>query len=268
MRGCGDAGMREREGSGWRRGSSGPGCELAPRSAGQRVRRILTSRMTAVPPCGAAGPGSGSATGMSGTSGARGSPILAPTQRSSPPSARPCGGGSRSSLCAPALHRRAARSHISSADPRPAAPPRAPCPRPPARAAPAAGPAARTPRGPPVRGGGTGGLPGPRATCSALAAPTSLAKSGGRGLPAGARGPTVGPRHSCRGGWPRAHRDADGRGGGWGPPGLCPGPHQGPADPRPLPLGAGVRRALSALCRPVLPASLPLPSSTRGRQLP
>lgn len=144
--------MRGREGSGWRRGSSGSGCELAPSRAGQRVRRILTSRMTAVPPCGAAGPGSGSATGMSGTSGARGSPILAPTQRSSPPSARPCGGGSRSSLCAPALHRRAARSHISSGRPPPGRAPARPLPAP-ARAR----RSRRRPRGPDTAGTASAG---------------------------------------------------------------------------------------------------------------
>lgn len=177
---------------------------------------LLTSRMTAVPPRSAAGPGPGSAAGMagtpgasgaSGTSGARGSPILAPTQRSSPPSARPCGGGSRSSLCAPALHRRAARSHIAPAataaaarkpaDPRP--PPHDPLPAPPRPAS--LSPRPRTPRG---RARGRGG-PGPRATCPAPPPPPSPA---GRGLGGGA---------ACRGGGVRPG-DPSGPGGGGGFP--------------------------------------------------
>lgn len=164
--------------------------------------------MTAVPPRGEAGPGlgPGSAAGTAGASGARGSPILAPTQRSSPPSALPCGGGSRSSLCAPALHRRAARSHIAPRPPppppgspptpaRPADRPRAtPSPAPPVR--PALLPSLPLPPRPrgdwPALGDGSGGgaaPPGPRATCPVATAPTPRGRARRLDATQQARGP-------------------------------------------------------------------------------
>jgi hypothetical protein len=240
--------MREQAGSEWWRGSLGPGCGLAPSRAGRRVPRVLTSRMTAVPPRDAAGPGPGSAEGMSGTSGARGSPILAPTQRSSPPSARPCGGGSRSSLCAPALHRRAARSHISPADPRPAAPPRAPCPRPPARAR----RSRRRPRGPDTAGTASAGGGGATRTPSHVLRARHPHPAGQERRQGTARG-DAGPSDRTLARPPRGMASfTQNLGRVWrrvGAPGLCPRPRQGLADPRsppPLVLVSGEPRAPSA----------------------